>query len=204
MPTRSKQKPPRNAIVLGDIVFKLGIREVSGVIHGQQGLDCFICESEGLAIPLPFNVPLQSYGETMTALVRTSDDSLVLEPGEDDVYVDDLDTAHGEMDVTDLAVISDMFEEQKLRVLPHVITGTFYAIGAGIVTLVAYLLKLPLFPAVIVPGCLTFWNIAWSARWDIQLNKSVAYDAAGNWINLETGETSLNGGTFRYRREKRK
>lgn len=204
MPTKSKQKAPRNVIVLGDIVFKLGVREVSGVIRGQQGLTCFISEEEGLAIPLSFNVPIEMYDEEVTAWVRTSDNSLVLELGADDVYVEELNPEDGEVDVTDPSVISDMFEEQKLRVVPQVITGIAYTLGAIVIAIIVALLKLPLFPALAIPACLGAWGLGWSAKWYSQLNRSIAYDAVGNWIDLSTGSTSLNDGTFKYHMEARK
>ncbi len=203
MSTKSKQKPPRNAIVLEDVVFKLGVQDVKGTIHGQQGVTCFISEEEKLVIPLTFSVPLEMYEEEVTACVRTCDESLVLEMGEDDVYIDDLDEEEGEVDVTNPSVISEMFEEQKLRVLPQVIMGVVYTIGCLIAFIVTLLLKVPLFPYVCIIACIGVWCLIWSIKWYSQLNKSIAYDANGNWIDMETGRTSLNGGTFRYKVEAR-
>lgn len=200
MPKKSRHKPPRNAIVLEDIVFKLGIREVKGIIHGQQGMAVFVCEEEGIAVPLDFNVPLERYEEEITADIRTFDKSLVFEPGVDDMVECCIDTDAGELDV-DPVLLRNLFEGEKLRVVPQVITGMGYTFLSALAAVIFRILNFPIFPYLAIPFCLSVYGLVWSIRWYIQLNKSVVYDSRGNWVDLATGQTSLNGGTFRYQVE---
>lgn len=201
MPTRSKRKPPKNAIVLGDVVFKLGVREIYGTIQGQQGIPVFISAEEHIAEPLSFQPPLEAYGSRVSAYVRTYDKSIVLDLGEDDLLVSDIDTETGEMDVTDPDLIASLFEEQKMRVIPEVLSGMGTTLITAIVAAITFFVKLPLFPFTVVPLCIAVWGIAWSWSNYLHLSRSRVYDAAGNWIDLGTGRTSLNHGSFRYRME---
>ena len=196
-----KRRVPKEAIVLSDITFKLGVKEVRGTIAGQQGIACFISEEEHLALPLPFAPPISAYGEVFTAFIRSYDQSLVLELGEDDILTSRLGKGSIAMDVTDPAVIGELFEEQKLRRVPQALSGVGSTIGAIIVALITFLFKLPTFPFVAVPACIGVFGIQWLAKEYRTLSRSVVYDSRGNWINLATGRTSLNNGEFRYKIE---
>lgn len=202
MPTRFKRKPPKNAIVLGDVVFKLGVQEVWGTITGQQGMAVFVCEEEGLAIPLSFTPPLEAYGSQVSAFIRTYDRSLVLELGEDDVLLENIRAEKGELDVTDPEILSSLVEEQKLRRIPEALSGIATTMLTGIIALVLFLMGLEFFPFVMVPLCIALWGIPWSLSNYNHLSKSVVYDARCNWIDIESGRTSLNNGEFRYRMER--
>lgn len=202
MPCRSKHKPPKNAIVLGDVVFKLGIRIVRGVIHGQQGMAVFICEEEGIAEPLPFFPPIEAYDNEATSYIRTYDKSIVLELGRDDKFIEDIDSNRGEIDVTDPQLIASLFEKQKLRIIPDVLSGLGTTVITGVVALIMLLTSLPRFPFMVVPACISIWGAFWTLSCYKHLSRPVAYDARGNWINLDTGKTSLNDGQFSYKVER--
>lgn len=201
MPSKTKRKAPNNAIVLGDLVFKLGVYEVPGTIQGQQGMACFMSNDGKHAIPLPFNVPLDAYGETFTAFLRTYDDSLVLELGADDVRITELNEEAGEIDITSPLAISDLFEEQKMRMVPQVLSGIGSTIAMTILAVVLYFMEFSIFPFVVVPVCIAIFGLAWSIPNYLTLNRSVVYDAVGNWIDMKSGRTSLDDGEFRYKVE---
>lgn len=201
MTSKSRVKTPKNAIVLSDLVFKLGVYEVSGTIQGQQNVACFVSDDKKHAVPLTFSVPVEAYGEPVTAFLRTYDNSLVLNLGPDDVDVRELDTEAGELDITNPSAISDLFEEQKMRRVPQVLSGIGSTIAMAILAVVLFLLKLDVFPFVIVPACIALFGLVWSVPNYITLNRSVVYDSTGNWIDMKSGETSLDDGEFRYKIE---
>lgn len=201
MPKKSKRRIPKHALVLDDVVFKLGIREIKGIIHGQQGMAVFICEDEGIAEPLSFSPPIEAYETEVSTFIRTYDKSIVLEPGVDDKPVDKLREDRGEIDASALEAISEMAEGQLLKRIPDVISGVSSTIFTTVLAIGLAFTPLPLFPFVVVPGCIGIWGFGWSLSNYKWLNSQRVYDAKGNWINLKTGRTSLNHGTFRYRME---
>lgn len=198
MSRKKGKRAPWNAVVLKDTAFRLGLREVVGTIHGQQGITCFIAKDEDLAVPLSFNVHHTMYGADAVAYVRTSDNTVVFELGEHDKLLKDLNECAGEVDISDPSQLADVFEELKIKMIPGVASGLSSTVFSAAITVVAYILGWKLFPFLVIPALIAVWSCCWTISSYTQMNGSLIYDSEGNWIDLRSGETSLNDGTYRF------
>lgn len=194
----NKKRVPKNAIVLKGLIFKLGIRTIIGKVVEQNGAICFASEQEGIYCLLPFYVSEENYNQNVEAWVRTYDASLVFKLGPDDLPVEHLDDNKRYFDVTSMEPLEELFERCLTKRVPTLLSSLRYAIGSAVVALLFWLLHLDIFPFVVLPAALALYDIVWFVGNYRELNRRIIYDAVGNWINLSSGVTSLNGGMFQF------
>lgn len=196
--SRKKSKPPRNAIILRDLRFVISIRDVHGIIMESQGVPAFYSREEKFGAILPFQPDKEMYNTEVIATVHNITNEIVLEPKKDDRYVNEINEDLGEIDITNHAIITNLFEEQKIRMVSQLFSAVGMTLVSLILFIIANVVHADIFPFRIIPACLFLFCISWCIRWFRILNKSIVYDSVGNWINLATGNTSLNDGTFHY------
>lgn len=194
----NKRRVPHNAIVLKGLVFKLGIRTVVGRVVEQNGAVCFACDQEGIYSLLPFRVAEENYNQSVEAWIRTYDQSLVFKLGPDDLPIERMDENKHYFDVTSLEPIDELFERCLTKRVPLLVSSLRYALGSSLVAVLLWLLRVPVFPFVTIPAALAVYDIGWFFANYRMLNQRIIYDAVGNWINLSSGVTSLNFGSFQF------
>lgn len=190
---------PKNCVALRGVIFKLGLRQVTGAIAKQGSINCFYVPGEDVFSMLSFSVPEEMYSKSVDAYLRTADNSVVVSAGPDDLPIELFDRDKRYHDFTDLEEVAELYERRLLKIVPELLSSIKYAIGSAVVTLVLFLLGKPLFPFVVVPGAISVYTSVWAFLSYRQLSSCKVYDAVGNWINVSTGETSLNGGSFSFR-----
>lgn len=194
-----RKKPPRYSIVLNDIVFRLGVKEVEGLVLEKAGMKFIYCEELDQLLPLRFAVASNAVGQRFNVLVRPADGEVLLKLGEDDKLVEYIDVENGQLDVSNIETVRDLYEGHKAVIVQEVVNGMGLTAVAMILSIVVFILKLELFPWLLIPVCIALFGVIWSCRWYRTLNREIVYDALGNWINLATGTTSLNKGKFKYK-----
>lgn len=193
-----KKRAPYGAIVLRGLIFKLGVRTVPGTLVKVNGVTCFTAPQEDIFSMLPFCLDDEMCNCKVDAWIRTYDSSVLLQLGVDDLLLEDLDKDKRYFDVQDLAPLQELYERGLVRAVPALLNCLTYAKWTSLVCIVCLLLKLSLFPFVVVPAMLALYLLQWAIRDYKLLNNMVIYDAVGNWINLSNGVTSLNEGTFQF------
>lgn len=193
-----KVHTPCGAVVLKGLIFKLGIRTVSGTVCEQNGAVCFHSRQEDIFSLLPFRVSPEVYNQQVNAWIRTYDKSIVVNLGPDDLLLEDFEVDKRYFDVKELAPLEELYERGLVRALPKLMSCVRYAIGCLCLTAILWLLQAPLFPFIFISGALALYDVQWAIRVYRTLNSRTIYDALGNWINLDNGVTSLNSGTFQF------
>lgn len=184
-------------IVLDDIRFKLGVREVTGIIHAEQGIPMFYNEEEGIVARLPFPVSAEHYEMPVCVYMRPHTNEIITHLGPDDKIIDEL--GEDEEDVTNsYEILRSQFDEQKLRRVPRALMATGMCWISAILTIIGgallYFKILPTWIPVAVLGAVFVGSLIVSRSYTKILNQNIMYDSFGNWINFDTGETSLNNG----------
>lgn len=190
---------PKRAVILKGLVFKLGIKKVTGRIGKQGDLNCFSVPGQDIFSMLLFTVPEDLYGKPVDAWVRTYDNSVVMNPGVDDLPVDQFDSDNRFHDMTDIDELGELYETVLIKRVPELLSSIRYTIGSVAVSLIAFLSPVPNFPFAVVPLMLALYCGFWAIREYHAVASNVVYDAVGNWINLSTGKSSLNKGSFTFK-----
>lgn len=184
-------------LTLEDIHFKLGVREVWGIIHAEQGIPLFYSEKESIISPLPFFVSAKQYERPIIVYMRPHTNEIIERFGFDDKLISELNDDEEDV-IGEYSMLKVQMTEQKMRIIPRAVSimGLF---GINILLLIAALIFRLL-------GIMSTWIpvIALSATFAVLafltysytriLNQNIIYDADGQWVNFDTGETSLNGG----------
>lgn len=181
-------------LILKDMVFVTTVAEVTGLIHAEQGIPMFYNKERGILSPLPCFIRAEFYETEVNAFVRIGSKEVILEPGPHDRLEGHL--RKYEYDVfLQYDQIMDNRERAKLSLVPRALACSAGSLIGFIVLLVGVLL-LKLWPVTAV-GFLAFviGNLC-TRHYRKALDSEIVYDRKGNWINIVTGETSLNDGLF--------
>lgn len=152
----------------------------------------FYSEREGVIARLPFFVTADMYEEPLTGFIHRGEDEIFVEMGPDDIFYEDL--RDDMLDVnSDEDYLPDFLEKAKLAILPKAIKSILLTLGL-VVALIAVFLIFRKF-AFTAPFALLLLASGANTRSYLKvLDTTVLYDRRGHWVDLYTGETSLNGG----------
>lgn len=172
--------------------FKIGTRQLTGIIHAEQGMAMFYCEREGVVARLPFCATVDMFEEPFTAFLHTGEDVIFTELSRDDILLEDV-----RPDMIDVVGSNTnwnrLLERAKMDVLP---TAMMMCI-TSVITFIAWLVTTVLFKKLwlsILLG-LAFLSLFIEARDYFRvLSSTVLYDKRGHWVDVSSGKTSLNGG----------
>lgn len=183
-------------ITLRDVRFCFAVEKVTGVIHAEQGLALFYVPDKGIIARYPGNLTAKDYGTEKTVWMYPSTRKIKLRRGRDDVPVEELE----DMDVdlhSEISQLESMIEEERIRRVPKVLSA-YASIVAAIVVGVAsafFLKRSMLFAFPLAASVLLFlFNFIRGRSISKALSSPIVFDCDGAWLNLETGECSLNGG----------
>lgn len=182
-----------------DRKFVCVVDEVEGRLVPQNGIVHFFAEQKGIVVPLNFDVRPDLIGEEVSVMIRRYDGELLLQVGEDDVLDEEIDPdreyAIGEL--ADINQLDDILDNKK-----ETLINTSVAImGMFVVSCIAAALFWCIFDSWIVSaiyGVIGLYLLASIITRFRTLTKSTVYDRVGNWIDLNSGKTSLNGGQFTW------
>lgn len=210
MSTRGKRRQRHSrksgvAILAKDVIFGLLIHQEDGEIHSMQGVTRILLKESGTLIAPPRKIVLlpQMHGEEVTVIIRDLTGEIILERGPDDYYESELEKNENVMALESVADLEELFTECKFKVYSKIFKQASTIIsGAVLAALCVYLGKVGfIIPWVIIP--LTVLAIVLAVLAGIvPLVRSIRLmctpilqDIEGNLVNMETGATTLNGGT---------
>lgn len=196
-------------IVFEDVDFCLGVKRVVGQIVAEQGIPVFYVPKEHLIMRVPFAVSAEYYDQTFEAFIYPGCKDVLLQLGEDDILIDDL--TEGDLDLlSEMDVLEAMAEEEKIRETPA-IAKKFFNMFVSILALVGLVMASVVFhievPFIamlgiaIVAGAIFLINLLRFISCIKFLSSTKVYDRSGRWVDLQTMETSLNGGYTIPRKE---
>lgn len=204
--SRKNKSAQLGAVKAPNVIFGTLVRDVNARVIAEQGMVVLKVEGESAPYFLPEGVVLdhQYFGEELTVTIRGITGEVILELGEDDIYEEDLAQNSKLIPVDNWHEVKELFNEQKIQAFTRNAKALSTFIAGIVLTAVSgWLCAVGDFPYPIIPilgiplgiflsiGCGLLPTIGLIK----QLNTDVIWDGAGNWINVETGETNLNGGT---------
>lgn len=190
------------------VIFGTLVHEYDAVICAEQGMVVLHVPSMRKVYLLPGGVSIDSsaFGSEVGIIVRDIIDEVILEKGPDDYTESELEENPEILAIDSRSEVEKIVDETKLQELSQN-TKSISTLLAGIVlTVVGALLWkrgffIPLVCLVSMPlGVIIsiFGGVVPLVKMIRRLNSDVMFDANGNWVNVKTGETSLNDGmTFR-------
>ena len=205
MAKTKKGKAKVVAIFAKDVVFKTLIHVENATIVAEQGMVMLYGEESKKVYRVPSGImlPAGMYGSTLEIIVRNITEEVVLERGEDDVFEEELSLKGSEkfMPVDNWNDILTLMDERKIQVLTKAFTAVGTAVaGVSLAGVCAYLYTAGFkFPFVGVAGfavgCVVAAHAVYNAFTKFkQADTKVIADGEGNYVNLDTGMTNMNGG----------
>lgn len=196
----------KKAVKAKDVVFATLVHNEEMTIIAEQGVVLLQSKVTGKPHLLPMGVvlPAQSYGQSCSVTIRDITDEVVLHPGEDDIFEEDLSKRENEkvMPVDHWDDILTLMDELKLESITRSLTSIGSA-ASGIllcgVSLYLYLKTVFAFPYLCIVGAVFGVAAAGFSLYSLVKNfgsadSKVIQDGKGNYINLDTGRTNMNGG----------
>lgn len=182
-------------ITLGKHQFKAGVIKAHGYYDTQMGMVFFCCEEHKIYFPVPYHVPYTLYGEEVDMLVREDTGEYIEQLMEDDVILGE----EGKDVIVlteDRAIkrLDEKVESIKIRLVPKALK----AIGALLFCLIVTVLCAIFFRKIIpLAGCIVITLLVFLRTRKLyrKLNSRRVYDMYGQWVDLDTGESNLNGGS---------
>lgn len=201
---RRKSKARADAIVVSDVVFGTLVHDEVAVIHAEQGIVVLMSKEDGHAYPVPAGIPIKAdlFGQEVDITVRDITGEVILELASDDYYEDDLKHEDDLLLVESTLDLEEIYNERKIQLFTRMagLLSTFVG-GCTLTGMCIWLLGKP-FPftyllyAGIVAGVSLgiIFGLVPSFRGFRKLSSKYVADNVGNWVNMETGQTNLNGG----------
>ncbi len=200
-----KKGKQRKAVRAKDVVFATLVHDEKATVIVQGGVTMLQVNGKPYRLPDGLSLPPEAHGESCTVTIRSITDEVILELGENDVYEDELDDKGYEdvMPVDQWDEVLTLMDETKLKKITRAggAIGTF--ISAVVLVVVSLYLRLktdfrPVWAldlglvAGVVIGL--FFGLFKAIPLFTCADCKVLVDRNGNYINLDTGRTSLNGG----------
>lgn len=208
---RRKRKHKRhrtaNGVVLDDVIFGTIVHDDVARVVAQEGMVFLHTASDNKLRSLPPGVTISfdHYDKDIGVTVREITNEIILDPGPNDYYEDDLAKDERIMPVSSVQELQELYTENKLSLVAGGFSGlSVVAAGASLAAVGWYLMKQGdfLFPEV-PPLCIPvgiiiaiLFGLFPTIKGVRRLNSTTLYDCRGNAINMETGKSSLNGGMF--------
>lgn len=202
---KKKHKRQAGAIYARDVIFGTLVHDAEAKVVAEQGIVFLYVKEAGHPYLLPDGVYIgyEDYGTEVDVTIRDITDEIILELGEDDFYEQEADMDDRLLLVDNWHEVQELYNECKIQAFTRNAKSisTFFA-GLVLSGVCAWLYLKPDFPFPIVPlvgvpvGLLlaVFMGLIPTISLIQRLNTKVICDGANNYINVETGETNLNGG----------
>lgn len=203
---KKKTKKNLGIIKAPNVVFGTLVHNALATVVAEQGM--VMLKVDGASHPyfLPEGLVLghEYFGEEVEVTIRNITDEVILELEEDDIFEEDLEDNSKLIPVDNWHEVKELFNECKIQAFTKnaKALSTFIA-GIALTIVGAWLhargdFPYPIVPVICIPlGVVlaVFCGLMPTIGLLKQLNTDKIWDGAGNWINVETGETNLNGGT---------
>jgi len=200
-----KKGKRKKAIQAKGVVFATLVHDEKATVVVQGGVVMLQVNGKPYRLPDGLSLPPEAHGESCTVTIRSITDEVILELGENDVYEDELDDKGYEdvMPVDQWNEVLTLMDETKLKKITAAgaAVGTFIsaAILAGVSLYLrlktdfrpTWALDLGLVAGVVIG---VFFGLVKAIPMFTCADCKVLADKEGNYINLDTGRTNLNGG----------
>lgn len=178
--------------------YALLVNEIDGIISRKDNKDTFTSLDGSIEVPLNFMANKEDIGQEITAYIRAYDKELLLELGSDDKLHDDINEDNFVIEApTDILLLIRASEEKKTNSLIRMMILFVFIISCYLGAFLLYklydfdLIRNILLAVSIAASLFLLGNF-------ISLNNKKIKDRNGNWVNLDDGTTSLNGGEFHW------
>lgn len=216
MPKKRRRKKGNTSgspvVQVKDVTFAIQVRDDKAVIHAEQGVVVLVVndideESGGTftkAYGLPAGVPINAemFGQEVDITIRDLTDEVILELGEDDVYEEELQQDESLMAIDSVDDLEEIYNERKIQMFTKLAgtLGTFVA-GCALAGFCYWLLGKDFhFEFLLYPGMVAgillgvLFGLVPCVRGLRSLSSKIVMDKVGNWVNMETGKSNLDGG----------
>lgn len=196
----------RKVVKAKDVVFATLVHNEDMTVVAEQGVVLLQSNETGEPYMLPpgLVLPAQAYGQECSVTVRDLTKEVVLNPGEDDIFEEDLSKKGNEkvMPVDHWNDILTLMDELKLESITRSLTSAGTVVSGVLLCGVATWLYAetefaftPLCILGIIGGFLAVVFSVYSLVKNFgSADSKIIQDSAGNYINLDTGKTNMNGG----------
>lgn len=202
---KKKTKTNLGIIKAPNVVFGTLVHNAHATVVAEQGMVMLKVAGAGHPYFLPEGLVLghEYFGEEVEVTIRNITDEVILELGEDDIYEEDMEKNSKLVPVDNWHEVKELFNECKIQAFTKnaKALSTFVA-GLAMAGIGTWLHLRGDFPYPVVPVIGMVLGPILAIGFGLlptigllkQLNTSVIWDGAGNWIDVETGETNLNDG----------
>lgn len=204
-------KKRKTAIVVPDVTFGTLVHDEVATITGEQGITMLQVKYEGedgkshyVAYPVPAGVAITAdmYDQVVDITIRDITNEVILELGDDDYYEDGISGEDDLMVVESTNDLEEIYNEKKIQLFTRM-AGTLstFVGGCALTGISIWLLGKPFpFPILLYGGAIAgvtlgvLFGLVPSFKGFRRLSSKYVSDRKGNWVNMETGRTNLNGG----------
>lgn len=186
------------------LIFGTLMHEYTAVIRAEQGVECLHVPEVNKVYLVPAGVSLDPsvYGTEVDILVRAVTDEVILERGPDDYTEQELENNSNILAIDTWDEVESLLDELKLQEISKNSKAISTALAGLVLSGVGLWLWRSgfMYPAVClaaVPlGLLisVFGGLRYVLRMIRRLKSDIITDAYGNWVNVRSGKSSINGG----------
>lgn len=199
-----KPKPAGNYLRVPDIIFKTIVHDEVAQVVAEQGMVVLKVadDPQPYFLPAGVNLPASVFGEEIVVTIRDITHEVIVDLEENDIREEELENNQKYLPVDNWGEVKRIFEERKLQLITRN-TRAFSTCIAGVAlaavsTVLAnkgfFLGNLCYFGTVLGVIIAAVCVVKPIRQLFSILNTNVICDYENNFINLDTGVTSLNGG----------
>lgn len=204
MAKKRKKKVSATTVEAKGVVFGVLVHDETATIVAEQGVVMLQSDTTKQIYNMPAGVPVNAdmYGQQCDITVRDMTGEVILERGEDDIYEEDLQKDERLMAVESTSDLEEIYNETKIRLFTKLagLVGTFVG-GIGLAGF-CYWLSLREFPYPVLLYALIPVGAVLGVACGLvpcvstlrKLSSNIVSDEAGNYVNMKTGRSNLNGG----------
>ena len=176
-----------DGIVLPDLHLCVEIEDVKGTICAEQGMVVFYSPERGIVTPLGFSVPGYMYDEEVIAVLNKTTKKVYSCRPPYGKYADDMQ--ENDYDIHDYNALSTLLDQYKISQVSTIIPFyllTFFAVIGIIFSAITHT-----FISLVLCTLSLITAVVYARALSKRLNSQTIIDGEGNWVNLETGESSF-------------
>lgn len=203
---KARRRRRKKAVIAKDVTFAALVHNDTARVVDANGIVALQSLSTGKLYRLPSSLvlPLEACGEECSIVIRDATQEVILKPGKDDMFEEDLQRHAREsiLAIDEWQDVLTLMDELKLRKITKGLTalGSFVAgLLLCVVCVVLWRQGFP-FPYILAGGFVL--GICSSILFGLMkaipslrnANSKIIMDCRGHYINLDTGHTNMNGG----------
>ena len=192
------------AVKVDGVVFGTVVHDEEATVVEQGGVALLQSKETGQPYKFPagFAVTPEMYGEDVDITIRDITSEVILARGEDDVYEEDLEHDERLMPVESVDDLQEIFNERKIKLFMKAGRTASTFVAGCVLTAACWWLNsrefaFPLVVDIGIPAGVLLgvvFGLVPSINILRQLSCKVVMDEVGNYVNMDTGKTNLNGG----------